>query len=104
MRCADEWYVLLRRTAYTWQSFVNQQVQMMSAFKNAMSKLAVLGQNTQDLIDYSEVVPAPKPPVGKPASFPTSTNFDDIEPACATEMFPALTTDGQSLIACIYHQ
>lgn len=82
------------RTACTWQGFVNQQARMMSAFKNAMSKLAVLGQNAQDLVDCSEVVPAPKPPVGKPASFPASTNFDDIEPACATAMFPALTTDG----------
>ena len=33
-----------------------------------MAKLAVVGQNTRELIDCSDVIPIPKPPVAKPAT------------------------------------
>lgn len=37
-------------------------------FQTAMAKLAVVGQNVNELIDCSDVIPTPKPPVGKPAT------------------------------------
>ena len=45
----------------------NQQL-MMSNFAAAMSKLAILGHNREDLVDCSEVVPQATPPDGKPAT------------------------------------
>ena len=45
----------------------NQQL-MMTNFKNAMAHLAVIGQNTANLVDCSEVIPTPVPPVAKPAT------------------------------------
>ena len=44
------------RTACFWQGFVNEQDFMVSSFKAAMSKLAILGHNRADLIDCSDVV------------------------------------------------
>nr|AAD45724.1 manganese-dependent peroxidase precursor [Gelatoporia subvermispora] len=81
------------RTACFWQGFVNEQEYMMSSFKAAMSKLAILGHNRNDLIDCSEVVPTPKPPVGKPASFPATTGPQDLQLTCKSERFPSLTID-----------
>ena len=56
------------RTACEWQSMVNNQALMVSNFKSAMAKLAVVGHNPNRLIDCSEVIPQPKPAVGKPAT------------------------------------
>ncbi len=41
---------------------------MASRFKAAMAKMAVIGQDTNKLIDCSAVVPKPVPAVGKSAS------------------------------------
>ncbi len=41
----------------------------MSNFKTAMAKLAVVGQNVENLIDCSDVIPTPVPPVAKPATY-----------------------------------
>ena len=57
-----------RRTACEWQSMVDNQFLMMANFKSAMAKLAVVGQNTRRLVDCSELIPIPKPPVLKPAT------------------------------------
>jgi len=65
---------------------------MMSNFQNAMAKLAVTGQNTRNLVDCSEVVPIPKAPVNKPATFPAGTNAHDLQQACP-HPFPTLRTD-----------
>ena len=54
------------RTACLWQSFVTDQQKMASMFAAAMSKLAILGHNRANLVDCSEVLPAPAPPVTKP--------------------------------------
>jgi len=78
------------RTACTWQSFVGQQAKMQSAFKAAMSKLAVVGQDASKLIDCSDVIPVPKPVVGTP-HLPAGLTMNDIEQACATAPFPTLT-------------
>ena len=56
------------RTACTWQSMVDNQALMQTNFKNAMAKLAVTGHNPANLIDCSEAVPEPVPPVAKPAT------------------------------------
>lgn len=89
------------RTACIWQGFVNEQELMAQSFKAAMAKLAILGHSRSSLIDCSDVVPAPKPAVKKPASFPATTGPKDLELSCASQKFPTLTTDGKSI--CITH-
>ena len=42
---------------------------MMDSFKDAMGKLAIVGQSGAPLVDCSEVVPIPKAPLGKPATY-----------------------------------
>ncbi|CAA7259209.1 unnamed protein product [Cyclocybe aegerita] len=80
------------RTACIWQSFANNQARMQSAFKSAMLKLSVLGQDQSKMIDCSEVIPTP-PPIGDTPHLPAGLNMNDIEQACATTPFPALTAD-----------
>jgi len=41
---------------------------MANAFKAAMAKLAVVGQDASKLIDCSEVIPEPIPASGNPAT------------------------------------
>ena len=48
--------------------YLDNQRLMQSNFKSAMAKLAVTGQNVRKLVDCSDVVPIPKPPVAKPAT------------------------------------
>lgn len=84
------------RTACFWQGFVNQQQFMMASFKAAFAKMAILGHDRNKLIDCSEVVPNPKPPVGKPASFPATTGPKDLELTCKAERFPSLSVDRAS--------
>ncbi|KAF8483005.1 manganese peroxidase 1 [Russula ochroleuca] len=83
------------RTACTWQSYVNNQGKMMKDFADAMAKLAVVGQDTSNLIDCSEVIPEPKPlPAANcHSSFPPGFTNADVEQACASTPFPYLPTD-----------
>nr|4CZN_A Chain A, EXTRALONG MANGANESE PEROXIDASE [Gelatoporia subvermispora]4CZO_A Chain A, EXTRALONG MANGANESE PEROXIDASE [Gelatoporia subvermispora]4CZP_A Chain A, EXTRALONG MANGANESE PEROXIDASE [Gelatoporia subvermispora]4CZQ_A Chain A, EXTRALONG MANGANESE PEROXIDASE [Gelatoporia subvermispora]4CZR_A Chain A, EXTRALONG MANGANESE PEROXIDASE [Gelatoporia subvermispora] len=81
------------RTACFWQGFVDQQEFMSQSFASAFAKLAVLGHNTDDLIDCSEVVPVPKPAVDKPTTFPATTGPQDLELSCLAERFPTLSVD-----------
>lgn len=71
---------------------IDEQNLMMTAFQKAMAKLAVTGQDTSKLIDCSEVIPQPVPPVSSPASYPAGTNQDDIQQACLLP-FPILQSD-----------
>lgn len=80
------------RTACLWQANVNQQTHMANSFAAAMAKLAVLGHNTADMVDCSELIPTP-PPFADVATFPAGINFNDVEQACATTPFPTLGTD-----------
>ncbi|KAI0785600.1 manganese-dependent peroxidase [Abortiporus biennis] len=80
------------RTACEWQSFVNNQDKIQTAFKAAYAKMIVLGQNTQNLIDCSDVVPVPKT-LNKAATFPAGLGIQDVEQACSTTPFPTLATD-----------
>ncbi|KAF8522048.1 substrate-free manganese peroxidase [Gautieria morchelliformis] len=89
------------RTACTWQGFVNEQEKMAGAFKTAMAKLAIIGQDRSQLIDCSDVIPQPVPATGKPATFPATKTIADIDQSCAESPFPSLATDPgatQSLI------
>ncbi|KAL0958842.1 hypothetical protein HGRIS_014160 [Hohenbuehelia grisea] len=80
------------RTACEWQSFANNQAKLQSAFKAAMLKLSILGHKQSDLIDCSDVIPVPKPVIGKP-HLPAGSKQSDIEQACASAPFPSLTAD-----------
>lgn len=82
---------------------------MQSEFRAAMAKLAVVGQDTSEMVDCSEVIPEPQPFNG-PAVLPPSLTHNDIEQAvsiqllmlrgillslsfqCATAAFPTLST------------
>ncbi|KAF8490599.1 manganese peroxidase [Gautieria morchelliformis] len=89
------------RTACTWQSFVNEQEKMADAFKSAMAKMALIGQDRSALIDCSDVIPQPVPASGKAATFPATKTIADIDQSCASSPFPSLATDPgatQSLI------
>ncbi|KAJ7144200.1 manganese peroxidase isozyme precursor [Mycena epipterygia] len=78
------------RTACEWQSFVNNQNQMASNFRAAMSKMAILGQSRNLLTDCSEVIPTPKPVTGTP-TLPAGKSLSDIQAACQATPFPSLT-------------
>lgn len=80
------------RTSCEWQSFVNNQAKLQSAFKAAFAKMTVLGQNTRELIDCSDVVPTPPAPASK-AHFPAGLTHRDVEQACFFVPFPTLPTD-----------
>ncbi|EIN09061.1 substrate-free manganese peroxidase [Punctularia strigosozonata HHB-11173 SS5] len=91
------------RTACFWQGFVNQQEFMATSFKNAMAKLATLGQNTRNLIDCSEVVPPASTVAVKPASFPATKGPADLQIACNARTFPTLTSDRGATETLIPH-
>ncbi|KAJ7463987.1 manganese peroxidase [Mycena latifolia] len=91
------------RTACIWQGFVDKQDFMASSFKAAMSKLAILGHNRDDLIDCSSVVPATVKTAVKGASFPATKSAKDLQLSCTNETFPTLTTDGGAQETLIPH-
>jgi hypothetical protein len=64
---------------------------MAEEFGAAMVKLSLLGQNTADLIDCSDVIPAAKPFTSKPF-FPPTLTHNDVVQGCATSAFPTLST------------
>ncbi|KAI0092974.1 melanin-decolorizing enzyme [Irpex rosettiformis] len=82
-----------QRTACEWQSFVNNQAKLQSAFKAAFKKLSILGHNQRNLIDCSEVIPVPPNVKVKPATFPAGLTNRDVEQACRASPFPTLPTD-----------
>lgn len=53
---------------------------MQSEFQAAMAKLAVVGQDTSEMVDCSDVIPVPQPFNG-PAVLPPSLTHNDIEQA-----------------------
>ncbi|KDR70776.1 hypothetical protein GALMADRAFT_75730 [Galerina marginata CBS 339.88] len=79
------------RTACFWQDMINDQTRIMTEFGAAMAKLQVLGQNTKNLIDCSDVVPVPVAMDGT-VKIPASFTSKDIQVACAAQPFPKLAT------------
>ncbi|KAF8803275.1 manganese peroxidase 1 [Phlegmacium glaucopus] len=86
-------YLIARdsRTACLWQKSIDNQKHVTHAFKKAMAKLQVLGQNTKKLIDCSEVVPKSAPFTG-PIAYPASFSEADVEVSCDKFPFPSLAT------------
>ncbi|EMD32649.1 fungal class II heme-containing peroxidase [Gelatoporia subvermispora B] len=80
------------RTACEWQAFVDNVPRMQTLFSAAMSTLAVIGQDTSQMVDCSDVIPVPPPPQGT-AHIPAGLSNADIEQACATAAFPSLPVD-----------
>ncbi|KZV63541.1 class II peroxidase [Peniophora sp. CONT] len=80
------------RTACLWQANVDNQQHMMSSFAAAMAKLTVLGQDTRNMVDCSDVIPVPKT-FTKHATFPAGLSKRDVEQACKATPFPTLKTD-----------
>lgn len=82
------------RTACTWQRYVDQD-SMRSAFQAAMRKLSLLGQDTKNLIDCTEVIPVPKP-LHTTAHFPAGSSYEDIQRSVWTQIFASsyTLTDG----------
>lgn len=83
-------------TACIWQSLISEsmfrfcflrkyltkiqgnQMLLMSAFRAAMIKLAITGQNPDDLYDCSDVIPVPEVWLG-PAVLPADKSMADLE-------------------------
>ncbi|KAF8882764.1 manganese peroxidase 3 [Gymnopilus junonius] len=80
------------RTACFWQTLATNQQQMQSQFADAVFKLSLLGQNQNDLVDCSEIIPAAPAFTGTP-TFPPALTSADIEQACASSTFPDLPTE-----------
>ena len=59
---------------------------MANSFAAAMAKLAVLGHNTADMVDCSELIPTP-PPFANVATFPAGINSNDVEQAVRRSNF-----------------
>jgi cytochrome c peroxidase len=79
------------RTACFWQDLATNQVSMKDQFGAALFKLSLLGQNENDLIDCSAVIPTPISLVDKP-SFPPGQTIRDIQQSCDEAPFPNLPT------------
>jgi cytochrome c peroxidase len=79
------------RTACFWQDLATNQVSMKEQFGDALFKLSLLGQNENDLIDCSAVIPTPVSLVDEP-SFPPGQTIKDIQQSCSEAPFPNLPT------------
>ena len=105
-------YLLARdsRTACTWQSYVDDQDGMASAFAAAMLKLSLVAQDESDMTDCSEVIPcesriqtsstyieADRETLTAAAAntaapyYPSTLTQSDIQQACTATAFPSLT-------------
>lgn len=80
------------RTACQWQLFINNQNLMMASFKTSMNKMAVLGQNVNNLIDCSDVIPNPVAPLNKAATYPPGLSKANVQQSCNQFAFPTLAT------------
>ena len=70
------------RTACEWQSFTNDQEKFEETFPDVFNRLAVLGVDTNTLIDCSELIPQPPPlPANVRPHFPAGKTHADIEQA-----------------------
>ena len=72
---------------------------MAGAFSNAMAKLSVLGQDTSQMIDCSEVIPEPKslPSENSQCVYPAGFSKADVEQAVLYSLVQIdLVTDHKS--------
>lgn len=69
---------------------LDNQSKMQNAFKAAMLKLSLLGNDKSKMVDCSEVIPTPAS-FNKAATFPAGLSINDVEQAvCAIVNFMAL--------------
>lgn len=61
--------------------------------------MAIIGHDRKTLVDCSEAVPEPQPPVKKPTTYPAQKSFRDIQQVCPIP-FPSLATDRK---CCVYN-
>ncbi|KAK7454055.1 fungal class II heme-containing peroxidase [Stygiomarasmius scandens] len=80
------------RTACEWQSFITDHRKLERAFRDAMVKLSLVGQDRRRLTDCSEVIPIPRRVTSQP-HLPAQKTLDDIDEACAATPFPTLSAD-----------
>ncbi|KAH9932142.1 uncharacterized protein BXZ73DRAFT_101513 [Epithele typhae] len=80
------------RTACEWQSFVNNQAKLQSAFKAAFLKMSLIGHNERDLINCSEAIQLP-PAAKSTEHLDAGLTHANVQQACATVAFPMLPTD-----------
>ncbi|KAF8803341.1 heme peroxidase [Phlegmacium glaucopus] len=79
------------RTACIWQNSINKQNDVTADFKAVMAKMQLLGQNVNNLVDCSSIVPTSAPFAG-PIKYPASFSEADVEIACTQSAFPSLST------------
>ncbi|KAF7305267.1 Peroxidase [Mycena chlorophos] len=79
-------------TSCFFQANVNNQQLMANNFKAAFAKMQSLGQDVSKMVDCSDVLPPviPLPGAQQAAFFPSGTDQEDVEQACATAAFPSL--------------
>ncbi|KAI0953184.1 hypothetical protein AcW1_010351 [Taiwanofungus camphoratus] len=75
-------------TACEWQSFIDNQEGLRSAFRNAMVKLA--NQGHDNLVDCSFVIPVP-PPWNLPVEYPSGKSRSDVEQPCSDVPLPTIS-------------
>ncbi|EJD44423.1 generic peroxidase [Auricularia subglabra TFB-10046 SS5] len=85
---SDRLFARDSRTACAWQENALDQAAMARNFQAAFTKLSLLGQNKNSLLDCSEVIATAKPAREKQAHFPAGKSHADIEQGCATKLFP----------------
>ncbi|KAJ6452775.1 manganese peroxidase isozyme precursor [Mycena sanguinolenta] len=80
------------RTSCAWQALAGNLSGTQSAFKSAFERMAIIGHKAADLIDCSDVIPAPLilSPIDGP-HLPAGQNQRDIEQACTAAPFPTFT-------------
>lgn len=62
---------------------------MQSVFKAAMLKMSVLGQNTKEMVDCSDVIPVPKAlPVSAAPHLPPGLVEADIQQSVSAQLRP----------------
>jgi len=82
-------------TSCLWQANVDQE-SMVTNFASAMAKLAVIGQDTSDFIDCTDVIPTPAAlPATATPHFPDGLDTSDLAPACAATPFPTIPTEAE---------
>ncbi|KAK7688385.1 hypothetical protein QCA50_008758 [Cerrena zonata] len=79
------------RSACEWQSMIAHHEVMIAKFERVMAKLTALGQNMEELVDCTDVIPIPSK-LSRQARLPAGKTMSDVEPACASIPFPSLYT------------
>lgn len=75
-------------TACAWEGFIGEQEKMVEEFKSAMTKLSMVGQNQEAMVDCSELIPIP--PAAPPSSvrFPPGFDYRNATQSCLKRQTP----------------